>query len=205
MSVLPSPDVVCYPTERRGLTAGDYWLGGAHSLLLVNGEGLDPSPWHDEIETFVRHGLTVLEPAIQRRPAESRADTVERVAQLTAGGVAYLRTDGARAVSILGVGLGAEAAAEAVLSGLVGNLETLILIAPQRLSGPVGRITKRAIFVVSDEDEAMDVAVQQHMMAPETTQLTLYTGDVPAAELFHSQHAKRLLKLVTDALRAEPR
>ncbi|GMG81736.1 hypothetical protein LNKW23_09490 [Paralimibaculum aggregatum] len=197
MSALPPTSLVCFPTEGRGLVAGDYWRGGDHALLLV-GEG--SSPWAAQIGELVAGGLTVLEPSLSALPAKAPEEALERLARIIAGGVAYLRTDGAKAVSILGVGAGAAAAAEAVLAGLIGNVETLILLAPPKLSGPIGCISGRVIFVVADEDEATEHAVRQHTMAPDTTQLTVFTGDYAAAELFDSPHAGRLLKLIRDAL-----
>lgn len=203
MPTLPPADLVCFPTEGRGLIPGDHWRGGAHALLLLRDDPAEEGPWRAQIPDLVAHGLTLLEPAPPPARLPEGPEGTERYARIVAGAVAYLRNDGAAAVSVLAAGRGAEAAGEAVLSGLVGNLHTMILLAPPRLSGPLGRIAARVIFVVADEDEAVDVAVAQHAMAADTTQLTLYTGEVPAVELFRSpRHAKRLLKLVTDALPA---
>lgn len=200
MAAMPPTALVCFPTEGRGLIAGDFWNGGPHALLLVSDGQSDPSPWAEQIGAIVKHGLTVLEPTIPQRPGTGAEEAMERMARIVAGGVAYLRNEGAEEVSILGVGTGAAAAAEAVLSGLIGNVRTLILLAPPKLSGPIGMIANHVIFVVADEDTATELAVSQHAMSPDTTQLTVYTGDYAAADLFQSPHAGRLLRLIKEAL-----
>lgn len=202
MPELSRADLACFPTEEAGLVAGDFWRGGSHGLLLVNSAGGAPSPWLQQLPAFLNHGLTVLEPAL---PAGLEGpDAIEDIARIVAGGVAFLRSDGCRHVSVLGVSTGAAAAAEAVLAGLVGNLHTLILIGPEQVSGPVGHLTPRVIFVVADEDDATEVAVRQRHLAPDTTQLTIFTGDLCGAELFIGQHARSLQKLVLEALPPDP-
>ncbi len=210
MQTPPPTEILSFKTEddARPVTSA-LWRGGRHGLLLVDGmSGLPMRPWRSKLAQLIGHGLTVLEPRPEPMGTEAGAAlerSVETISRMVAGGVAHLRGAGARAVSVLGIGRGAEAAAEAVLTGLVGNLDVLILVGPERVSGPVGRLTQRVIFVVCDDDDAMKVAVEQHMFAPDTTQLTLYTGETPAAALFDSpQHGRRLVKLITDALDADP-
>lgn len=189
---------VRYATEDGTSVEARLSGAGPHAVLLARAAEAPATVWDDVAPEFAAHGLTVLVPAFR-----DAADPATTMADIAAG-VAFLRGRGAAAVSVIGATTGAEAAAEAVLAGMMDGLHTLILIAPERLSGEIGLATEPVIFVVADEDLATVTAMKQRGVAPFAVQVTMYAGDFPSMSLFGSPHRGALLKLLKGALPADP-
>lgn len=196
----PAPETLRFPTEAGAAVEADLWPGGATALLLAHAEGEDRTVWRAQVPALHAAGLTLLAPDLGGTPGPPGSAPAEAMAREIAGAVAALRGRGAATVSVLGAGLGAVAAAEALLAGLVGDVHTLILLAPGPLSGPVGQFCEQAVFVSADEDEAVPVAIEQRMLAPGNVQLTVFTGNFDARGLFASPHAGRLMRLILESL-----
>ena len=191
------PETVRYPAD-DGAREGLLLRGGPDALLLAAGPDDPPGFWAERLAA-VSDGPTRLAPAHGAAPADA-----EEAARMVAAGVAFLRAEGARRVSVMGAGAGATAAAEAVLAGLTSGIDALILLAPGRLSGPVGHFAGRVVIVSADEDAAVPVAVEQRVLSPGNVQLTVYTGDDAAHALLDGAHGPRLRALIAETLREAP-
>lgn len=204
MSETRSALSITYQTDDGAQISADYFEGGPHAVLLAHGKVYDKASWAGEIPELLAHGLSLLAPDFRGYGASVGPEAADGYARDITAGVAFLRQRGARAVSIIGGSMGAMAAAEAVIGGRVEDILALILLAPRKISQPVGCYTRKVLFITTDNDTATAVAAKQQLISPDTTSLTVLDGDWHGQRLFTSPHRDRVLRMIKDALPADP-
>ncbi len=112
--------------------------------------------------------------------------------------VRYLRSTGAKTVSVVGASMGGSAAADASIQA-PGEIDDLVILAAHA-SGPPEKLTGRKLFIVARDDTRGDGLVrlvrirEQYEKAPEPKELVILDGSAHAQFLFESDQNERLMQ-----------
>lgn len=199
-NMMADPTQVTIATEDGGSIHADYWQRGGNAVLLVHGKVFDKQSWRSFAELAASKGLTVFVPDLRGYGESVGPDSDEGYAIDVAAGVHFLREKGEASISIIGGSMGAMAAAEAVVSKRVREIEALILLAPRSISEPAKLMANRILFVASEDEDACPAVRAQYDAAPEPKRLLVYPGSAHAQHLFDSPNAGELSKILLETV-----
>jgi pimeloyl-ACP methyl ester carboxylesterase len=198
----PAASAVIFPARDGWKIHADLYGSGRRGVVLVHGGRLTKDSWAPQARVLVEAGFRVL--AIDMRgfgqskegPPKLNPGAGSPLDVLAA--VRYLRTHGARTVSIVGASMGADAAAGASIEARPGEIDRLVLLAggtgvpPEKLKG-------RKLFLVA-KDDANDDGPRlpkirtQYERAKEPKKLVILDGSAHAQFLFATDQGERLMR-----------
>jgi len=120
--------------------------------------------------------------------------------------VRYLKSHGAKTVSVVGGSLGGGAAGDASIESKPGEIERAVFLgaSPNR---PAGKLKSRSLFIVA-RDDANDDGPRlpgiraQYEKAPQPKELVILDGSAHAQFLFESDQAERVMREILRFLTA---
>jgi pimeloyl-ACP methyl ester carboxylesterase len=192
--------LISFPTEDGGLIYADLYGEGDRGVVLAHGGRFDKASWEKQARRLAKAGFRVL--AIDFRGyGESRGpgDTDPLAAPLhldVLAAVRYLRSTGAKTVSVVGASMGGAAAADASIRA-PGEIDRLVLLAAWA-SGPPEKLTGAKLFIVARDDTRGDGVArltrirEQYEKAPAPKELVVFDGSAHAQFLFESDQGERL-------------
>lgn len=201
--IAASQEVVSFPTDDGGRVYADVYGAGAHGVVLAHGGRFNKESWGTQARTLAEAGFHVL--AIDFRgygesvgPGQSNPLGAPLRLDVLAA-VRYLRSMGARTVSVVGASMGGGAAAEAAVEPVPGEIDRLVLLAHVPVEHPE-RIKSRALFVVSRDDRQGDGTLrlptirEQYEKATGPKALVVLDGSAHAQFIFETNQGERLMR-----------
>ena len=178
----------------------DLYGKGSRAVILAHGGRCNKESWGKQALTLATAGFRVL--AIdfrgygQTKAGTNTTDDSSYPDVLAA--VRYLRSTGAKSVSIVGASMGGDAAADAVMDAHAGEIDRVIFLgsdggdAPERLKG-------RKLFIVSRADESgeglrLPKISEHYARAPEPKKLVILEGSAHAQFIFETDQGERLMQ-----------
>lgn len=198
-----SPKDVSYSTSDGGTIHGHLYGDGEHAVLLAHGKIFNKESWSRQAPTLASAGLRVL--AIDFRGyGESRAGGEQRARHLDIlGGIAWLKSQGAKKVSVIGGSMGGGIAASAATQAKAGEIHKLILLSPMPTKYPQQIKADAILYTVSEgETRLLPRVREQYERAPDPKRLEIIPGSAHAQHIFKTEQADMLLKLIREFLLA---
>ena len=197
-----APVAVTFSASDGWVIHADEYGAGSRAVVLIHGGRFTKESWRAQIPMLVRERFRVL--AIDLRGFGASADGPEALnpgfgSPLDAmAAVRYLRSTGAKTVSLIGASMGADAAAGASMAANSGEVDRLILLAGSA-GEPPEQLTGRKLFVVAKNDaNAAGLRLPRiqaqfdHALPPK--RLVLLEGDAHAQFLFDTDQGPRLTR-----------
>ncbi|HJX94952.1 MAG TPA: alpha/beta hydrolase [Candidatus Acidoferrum sp.] len=202
---------VSFPTEDGGVIYADVYGEGGRAVVLAHGGRFNKESWDKQARTLVFAGFRVLALDFRgygksRGPGDS--DPMDAPLHLDVlAAVRYLRSTGAKTVSIVGASMGAGAAGDASIASQPGEIDRLVFLggAP---NGPAERLKSPSLFIVARNDTSGDGPrlpgiQQQYYKAPQPKSLIILEGSAHAQYLFETDQADRVIGEILHFLSAK--
>jgi len=202
--------IVDFPSPDGGTVRAEEYGGGEHAVVLAPGGRFGRGSWSPQSIALAEAGLRVLAMDFRGRggsrggPGSDGSD--DELPRDLEAAVRYLRSSGARKVSVVGGSLGGWAAAEAAATGSATS-DRLVLLAAPSIEEP-GRLPPHTMFVVARDDRdgsgmrRLEAIRQQHAAAPEPKELVVLEGSAHAQHVFDTPGGQRLLQVILRFLTA---
>ena len=211
-------DHVSFTTEDGGLIYADLYGNSDRGVVLAHGGRFTKESWQPQAQSLVRAGFRVLAfdfRGFGKSHGPGDSDLYNAPMQLDVlASVHYLRTHGAKTVSVMGGSFGGSAAADASIASKPGEINRLILLAAEG-NGPAEQI-KAPLLVIVARDDRNDAGLRLPRIrawfekAPQPKRLIVLDGSAHAQFLFQTDQSGRVMKEVlrflteTDVLPARP-
>ena len=188
-----------------GLIAADTYGVGDRAVILAHGGRFDRTSWKYQAEELAAAGFRVVaidfRAAVEARAGRETACLYDEtcLAKDVLAAVRYLRSTGAKSVSVVGASLGGGAAAQATVEATAGEIERIVLLAHMPIAAPE-KIQGRKLFIVARHDTGSgDVprlpAIQlQYAKAPDPKELVILDGSAHAQFILQTDEARRLMR-----------
>lgn len=201
-TVAVAQKTVSFPTEDGGLIFADLYGGGDRAVVLAHGGRFNKESWEKPARTLAAAGFRVL--ALDFRgygkskgPGDSQPmDAALHLDVLAA--VHYLRTNGAKTVSIVGGSMGGGAAGDASIASRQGEIDRVVFLGASP-NGPAEKLKCASLFIVARDDRSADGPRlprirAQYEKAPEPKELIILDGSAHAQYLFETDQAERVMR-----------
>ena len=203
-SASPSFKQISFPTQDGGLIYANLYGSGERGVVLAHGGRFNKESWDTQARILVKAGFRVLAIDFRGR-GQSRggagtqaSDDGLRFDVLAA--IRYLRTSGAKTVSVIGASFGGGAAAEAAVEAEPDEIDRLILLAHSPIDKPE-QMKGRKLFILTREDFSGDNKIprlprirDQYERAPGPKELILLDGSAHAQLIFETEQGERLMR-----------
>ena len=202
---------VSFPTQDGGVIFADVYGKGSRAVVLAHGGQFNKESWEKQARRLVAAGFRVLALDFRgygksRGPGDS--DPVDAPLHLDVlAAVRYLRSTGAKTVSIVGASMGAGAAGDASIASKSGEIDRLVFLggAP---NGPAEKLKSPSLFIVARNDTSGDGPrlpgiQQQYDKAPQPKSLIILEGSAHAQYLFQTDQAERVMREILRFLSAK--
>jgi pimeloyl-ACP methyl ester carboxylesterase len=202
---------ISFATEDGAHIYADIYGDGYQGLVLAHGGQFTKESWQPQAQSLARAGFLVL--AFDFRgfgkshgPGDSDMFTAPMQLDVLAA-VRYLKSKGAKTVSVMGGSFGGSAAADASIVSQPGEIDRLILLAAEG-NGPAERIKSPLLLIVA-RDDANDEGPRLPRIrawfdkAPQPKELIVLDGSAHAQFLFQTEQADRVMKEVLRFLTAK--
>jgi pimeloyl-ACP methyl ester carboxylesterase len=193
---------ISFPSQDGGRICADLYGTGDHAVVLAHGGRFNKESWRDQARTIVSARFRVL--AIDFRgfgcssgPGQADFDNAPFENDVLAA-VRYLKTDGAKTVSVVGGSFGGGAAGDASIKSVQGEIDRIVFLgAAPNLSAE--KLKSRALFIVA-RDDANDGGPRlpgiraQYEKAPQPKKLIVVDGSAHAQFLFQTDQGDRVMR-----------
>ena len=206
------PEHLTFPTEDGGTISADLYGKGDRAILLTHGGRFNKESWEKQAHIFMKSGFRVLAMDFRgygQSKGPGQADPMSAPLHLDVlAGVRYLRTTGAKTVSIVGGSMGGTAAATASIQAKSGEIDRIVLLGAACDCIPE-KLNVRKLFIVSRDDTRGDGVVrltkirEQFEKSPEPKKLVILEGSAHAQALFETDQSEKLLNEILQFL-SEP-
>lgn len=202
-TAVAAPDPVSFPTPDGGVVHALRYGKGERAVVLAHGGRFNKESWDKQARALATAGFQVL--AIdfrgygQSRGGTPSASPYDGVHLDVLAAVRYLKTHGARTVSVVGGSFGGGAAAQAAVEAAPGEIDRIVLLAHSSIDHP-DRMSGRKLFIVARDDPSSSGAPrlvkirEQYENAPEPKELIILEGTAHAQFLFETDQADRLMR-----------
>jgi len=203
---------ISFPTQDGGRICAEIYDegNGDRAVVLAHGGRFNKESWRDQARAMVSRGFHVL--AIDFRgfgcssgPGQADFDNAPFENDVLAA-VRYLKTHGAKTVSVVGGSFGGGAAGDASIKSPPGEIDRIVFLgtAPN-LSAE--KLKSRSLFIVA-RDDANDAGPrlpgirQQYEKAPQPKELIVLEGSAHAQFLFQTDAKDRVMREILRFLSA---
>src|SRR5438874_2436058 len=146
---------ISFPSEDGGSVCGDVYGQGSRAIVLAHGGRFNKESWRAQANALVSEGFRVL--AIDFRgfgcstgPGQADFDNAPFENDILAA-VRYLKTHGAKVVSVVGGSFGGAAAGDASIKSAPGEIDRIVFLgAAPNLSAE--KLKSRSLFIVARDD-----------------------------------------------------
>lgn len=202
---------VSIPTEDGGLIFADIYGEGDRAVVLAHGGRFNKESWEKPARTLAAAGFRVL--ALDFRgygkskgPRDSQPMDAPLHLDVLAA-VHYLRTNGAKTVSIVGGSMGGGAAGDASIASRQGEIDRVVFLGASP-NGPAEKLKCASLFIVARDDASADGPRlprirAQYEKAPEPKELIILDGSAHAQYLFETDQAERVMREILRFLNAK--
>lgn len=201
-TVATAQKTISFPTEDGGLIFADVYGEGERAVVLAHGGPFNKESWAKQARTFAAAGFRVL--ALDFRgygKSKGPGDTTPMDAPLhldVLAAVHYLRTNGAKTVSIVGGSMGGGAAGDASIASQHGEIDRVVFLGSSP-NGPAEKLKCASLFIVARDDASADGPRlpgirAQYEKAPQPKELIILNGSAHAQYLFETVQAERVMR-----------
>jgi esterase/lipase len=194
-------ELVSFPTQDGGLIYADLYGEGDRAVVLAHGGRFDKASWEKQARVLAKAGFRVLALGFRgygqsRGPGDSQPLAAPLHFDVLAA-VRYLRSTGAKTVSVVGASMGGAAAADASIQA-PSEIDRVVLLAAWA-DGPPEKLGGRKLFIVSRHDTRGDGVVrldrirEKYEKTPEPKELVVLDGSAHAQFIFETDQGERLL------------
>lgn len=201
---------VTFSAADGGHVCADLYGHGSRGLVLAHGGRFSKESWRVQANIFAAHGFRVL--AIDFRgfgcstgPGQADFDNAPFHEDVLAA-VRYLKTRGARTVSVVGGSFGGSAAGDASIKSAPGEIDRVVLLgaAPNL---PAGGLKSRSLCIVARNDSngsgpRLPGIRAQFEKAPQPKELIVLDGSAHAQFLFETDQSSRVMREILRFLSA---
>jgi alpha-beta hydrolase superfamily lysophospholipase len=209
-SVASAQRAVSFTTDDGGRVCADLYGGGSKTVVLAHGGRFNKESWRDQALALASAGFKVL--AIDFRgfgcskgPGQENFDSAPFEKDVIAA-VRYLKSDGAKTVSVVGGSFGGGAAGDASIKSAPGEIDRIVFLgaAPNL---PADALKSRALFIVAHDDSngsgpRLPGIQAQYDKAPQPKQLIVLAGSAHAQFLFQTDQSARVMREILRFLSA---
>jgi pimeloyl-ACP methyl ester carboxylesterase len=209
-TVAAAPQTVSFPTEDGGRVCADVYGASTRAVVLAHGGRFTKESWHEQADVLASDGFQVL--AIDFRgfgcssgPGERDFDHAPFENDVLAA-VHYLKTGGAKTVSVVGGSFGAAAAGDASIKSAPSDIDRIVFLggAPN-LSAE--KLKSRSLFIVARHDAngagpRLPTIRAQYERAPQPKQLLILDGSAHAQFLFQTKQGDGIMRQILQFLSA---
>lgn len=210
-TVAAAQKTVSFSTEDGGIVFAHVYGEGGRAVVLAHGGPFNKESWEKQARILVAEGFRVL--ALDFRgygKSKGPGDTTPEDAPLhldVLAAVRYLRTNGAKTVSIVGGSMGGSAAGDAAIASHPGEIDRVVFLgaAPNL---PAEKLKCPSLFIVARDDANADGPRlpgirAQYEKAPEPKKLIILDGSAHAQYLFQTGQAGRVMREILQFLNAK--
>ena len=201
---------VSFSADDGAHICADLYGQGGKGVVLAHGGQFTKESWRDQATSLTSAGFQVL--AIDFRgfgcstgPGQKDFDTAPFDKDVLAA-VHYLKTNGARSVSVVGGSFGGSAAGDASIKSAPGEIDRIVFLgsAPNLTAD---KLKSRALFIVAREDRSgsglrLPGIEAQYERAPQPKQLIVLKDSAHAQYLFQSDQGARVMREIMRFLSA---
>lgn len=210
-TVAAAQKTLSFPTEYGGLVFADVYGNGERAVVLAHGGPFNKESWAPQARTLAAAGFRVL--ALDFRgygkskgPGDSQPMDAPLHLDVLAA-VRYLRTNGAKTVSIVGGSMGGGAAGDASIASKPGDIDRVVFLGAAP-NGPAEKLKCPTLFIVARDDANTDGPRlpgirAQYEKAPEPKELIILDGSAHAQYLFETEQAERVMREIMRFLNAK--
>ena len=211
---MPAADAqktVSFRTEDGGLLYGDIYGKGERGVVLAHGGRFNKESWKSQALRFEAAGFHVL--AFDFRgygKSKGPGDSAPMSAPLqldVLAAVRYLRTQGAKSVSVVGGSMGGGAAGAASIASQPGEIDRIVFLAAYP-DGPAEELKCASLFIVAKDDANDDgprlpTIQAAYEKAPSPKQLIVLEGSAHAQFLFQTDQGELVMTEILRFLSAK--
>jgi pimeloyl-ACP methyl ester carboxylesterase len=197
---------VSFTTGDGGLVCADLYGRGVRGVVLAHGGRFDKESWRAQADTLVAHGFRVLAFDFRGYGCSTGPGSEPPHDQDVLAAVRYLKTRGARTVSVVGGSFGAAAAGDASIESKPGVIDRVVFLgAAPNLSAE--KLHSRALFILAryDSDEAgprLPAVRAQYEKVRGRKELIVLDGTAHAQFLFQTDQSARVMREIVRFLSA---
>jgi pimeloyl-ACP methyl ester carboxylesterase len=201
---------VSFPTDDGGTIYGDLYGSGECGVVLAHGGRFNKESWEKQARVLATAGFRVLAidfRGIGQSRGPGQADIMSAPLHLDVlAAVHYLRSAGAKTVSVVGGSLGGGAAADASIAAGPGEIDRLVLLGASP-NGPAEKLKSPILFIVARDDANADGPRLPGIRAkyekvPEPKELIIVDGSAHAQFLFQTDQGERVMREILRFLSA---
>lgn len=207
---LHAQERVSFPTDDGGLVFADAYGKGDHGVVLAHGGRFNKESWAEPARALEAAGFRALAIDFRgygqsRGPGQSDPLSAPLHRDVLAA-VRYLRTTGAKMVSVIGGSMGGSAAADAAVAAEPQEIDRMVLLGAGAGSAPE-RLTGRKLFIVTRNDAnaagpRLPRIRAQYERVPHPKELVILEGSAHAQLMFQTDQAERVMREILRFLSA---
>ncbi len=191
---------VSFPTSDGYRLHADLYGKSDRCVVLVHGGRFNKESWEKQAQILAKAGFYVM--AIDFRgygQSQAGSETIDdKHYPDVLSAVRYLRTTGAKYISVVGASMGGDAAADAAVEAHKGEIDRIVFLASDAGDAPE-RLQGRKLFIVSRDDQGPEGPrirrISEHYgRAPEPKKLVILEGSAHAQFIFESDQGSRLMQ-----------
>lgn len=198
-----SPDPfreVGFDTADGGRIFANLYGEGKHAVVLAHGKIFDKESWDTFARRLAAEGFRVLAIDFRGYGNSTPGSKGEALHEDILGAIAYLRSEGAAKISVIGGSMGGGAAARAAKEAERGDIDRLILLSPVPVDNPEKMKAAGILYVASREEKLVPLLKDQYEKAPEPKKLELIDGNAHAQHIFKTKESNKLEELILSFL-----
>jgi dienelactone hydrolase len=199
--LLAAQQTISFPTKDGGQLCGNLYGQGDRAVILAHGGRFNKESWKEQAQVLATKGFRIL--AIDFRgfgcstgPGQADFFSAPFPNDVLAA-VGYLKSDGAKTVSVVGGSFGGAAAGDASIMGALGEIDRIVFLgaAPNL---PAEKLKSRALYIVAREDRSGDGLRlpgirTQYDKTPQPKELIILDGSAHAQFLFQTDQNDRVM------------
>lgn len=204
-------EAVSFATDDGGTIYADLYGKSDRAVVLVHGGQFNKESWRKQAGILVASGFRVL--AIDLRgygKSKGPGDSAPMDAPLhkdVLAAVRYMRSAGAKTVSIVGASMGGGAAGAASIASQPGEIDLIVFLGASP-DGPADKLKCATLFIVArgdaNEDGPRLPGIRaQYEKAPQPKELMIVEGSAHAQFLFQTDQAERVMSAILRFLAAK--
>lgn len=202
---------ISFTTNDGGLIYADVYGTSDRAVVLAHGGQFNKESWAKQAQILVAAGFQVL--ALDFRgygkshgPGDSDVLTAPLQLDILAA-LQYLRTQGAKSISIVGGSMGGSAAGDASIASQPGEIDRLILLGAAP-NGPAERLKSPVLYIVARDDRSgeeprLPGIRKQYEASPQPKEWIILEGSAHAQFLFQTSQGERVMHEILRFLEAK--